>query len=330
VSDGTICLYTLCPPVESEDENMSNRLYFNAREWNFNQDCANNKGGRCFIDGIDGKLTEVYSIGSWDYDWTEIISKSLALEKNTEYSFCFWLNGGENDRNDEVCQLRVVFDDNYDDCLLFKLNRSYIKPLKRYNGWELYDITFRTCDGPGDYCKTQLRFEAMRAVMTIHPAKEPEDYELLPDTVDEFGDLRPQRHNIVYADGWPTNTWYSTKELRRKQQAEKGRGEAQHSTGQDQEAGFSFRFDSGPDTDGWPGFNKDFVIGGMKDEIRRRVLEHLTGSIDLEDVIEELQEDVADEIDLDDIMEEIRDQIDVDSLREEVKSEIMRRLRENL
>ena len=34
--------------------------------------------------------------------------------------------------------------------------------------------------------------------------------------MDEFESERPQRHNIVFADGWPTNEWYSTRALREK------------------------------------------------------------------------------------------------------------------
>lgn len=113
---------------------MSNRLFFNAREWSFNKACDKNVGERCFVNGLDGKLVEIYSIGDWEWNWTEIMTKPLLLEKNTEYSFCFWLNGGENDRNDEVCQFRVVFDDDNENCLIYKLNRGFIKPLKRYKG----------------------------------------------------------------------------------------------------------------------------------------------------------------------------------------------------
>ena len=52
--------------------------------------------------------------------------------------------------------------------------------------------------------------------MTVLSAKPAEAYADLPDSVDEFESERPQRHNIVFADGWPTNTWYSTRELRKR------------------------------------------------------------------------------------------------------------------
>ena len=110
------------------------------------------------------------------------------------------------------CGFVVVYNNDCDNCYTYNLNRNFIKPLKKVNGWELYEIPFIT----GDNEYTQLRFVAMRAYMTVLSAKPAEAYADLPDSVDEFESERPQRHNIVFADGWPTNTWYSTRELRRK------------------------------------------------------------------------------------------------------------------
>lgn len=198
---------------ENKNEQRVNRLLFNAREWSFNKDCQkSNVGNRSFMQGPDGELAEAYTIGDWSYKWTEIVSKNLILPKNTTHTLTFWLNGGENDRNDEVCRLVVVYNNDCDNCYTYNLNRNFIKPLKKVNGWELYEIPFIT----GDNEYTQLRFVAMRAYMTVLSAKPAEAYADLPDSVDEFESERPQRHNIVFADGWPTNTWYSTRELRKK------------------------------------------------------------------------------------------------------------------
>ncbi len=198
---------------ENKNEQRVNRLLFNAREWSFNKDCQkSNVGNRSFMQGPDGELAEAYTIGDWSYKWTEIVSKNLILPKNTTHTLTFWLNGGENDRNDEVCRFVVVYNNDCDNCYTYNLNRNFIKPLKKVNGWELYEIPFIT----GDNEYTQLRFVAMRAYMTVLSAKPAEAYADLPDSVDEFESERPQRHNIVFADGWPTNTWYSTRELRKK------------------------------------------------------------------------------------------------------------------
>lgn len=227
VNDNTIRLTGVSDATHTEDIKMDNintlnenknapqvnRLFFNAREWSFNKDCQkSNVGNRSFMQGPDGNLAEAYTIGNWGYNWTEIVTKQLILPKNTTHTFTFWLNGGENDKNDEVCRFVVIYNNDCDNCYTYNLNRNFIKPIKKVNGWELYEIPFIT----GDNEYTQLKFAAMRAYMTVLSAKPAEAYADLPDTVDEFESERPQRHNIVFADGWPTNEWYSTRALRQK------------------------------------------------------------------------------------------------------------------
>lgn len=219
VNDLTIRLNASDVVDITEDTEMDNnintrediqRLYFNAREWTFNKACEDNVGSRSFMTGPDGELAEAFTIGNWSWDWTEIRTKQLVLPKNTPHTFTFWLNGGENDKNNEVCRFEVVFNSDYENRYTYNLNRNFIQPVKRLNGWELYEIPFIT----GDNEYTELRFVAQCAYMTVMNAKDKSAYEALPDTVDEFAELRPQRHNIVFQDGWPTNTWYSTKNLR--------------------------------------------------------------------------------------------------------------------
>lgn len=185
-------------------------LYFNAREWHFNKDCKDNTGSRSFMTGPDGALTEAFTIGNWSWNWTEICTKQLTLAKNTPHMFTFWLNGGENDKYNEICRFEVIFNNDHENRYTYNLNRNFIQPVKRLNGWELYEIPFTT----GDNEYTELRFVAQYAYMTVMAAKDKFEYAGIPDTVDEFADERPQRHNIVFQDGWPTNNWYSTKNLR--------------------------------------------------------------------------------------------------------------------
>lgn len=201
---------TATTTIESAPEIHPLSICFSARDFFFNPDCKqSNKGERSYITGFEGNLTEVYTIGDWSYSWSEIRTKSLTLPKETECRFSFWLNGGENDNNTEICQLNVIFDGDYEDRLIYKLNRSFIKPLKRLNGWELYEIPFFT----GQANNTVICFVAQRAPMTVMPAKDKSEYLNMEDCPDEFADERPQRHNIVFEDGWPKNTWYSTKKL---------------------------------------------------------------------------------------------------------------------
>ncbi len=196
-------------PIYSEPVN---KLYFKAREWVFNKDCKKNVGSRSFMEGPDGVIAEAFTIGNWGWDWTEIVSKTLILPKNTLNTFTFWLNGGENENSNEVCKFEVVFNNDWESRLTYNLNRNFIKPVKRLNGWELYEIPFRTENN--EY--TQLKFVAQLAYLTIMDAQDVSVYEDLPDTVDKFEGERPQRHNIVFSDGWPMNEWYSTAALEKK------------------------------------------------------------------------------------------------------------------
>lgn len=200
--------------TEGERNRPYKILYFNAREWTFNKACDHNVGSRSFMIGPDGELAEAFMIGDWGWNWTEIHTKQLVLPQNTPHLFSFWLNGGENDNNNEVCRFEVIFNNDYESRYTYNLNRSFIRPVKRLNGWELYEIPFVT----GDNEYTELRFVAQRAYMTVIAAKERSAYDGLPDTVDEFEGERPQRHNIVFNDGWPEDKWYSTKKLRAKKE----------------------------------------------------------------------------------------------------------------
>lgn len=229
VSGCEIRLTDHCPAGKdfSEDNKiMSNKLYFNAREWFPIPNCPDQKADRTFINDFDGGLVEIYMLGDWQWHWSEISSNPLTLEKNTRYTFTFWLNGGENDCNNEVCELRILFNDNAMEPVdretefVYKLNRNFIKPIKRYKGWELYEIPFTTQEN----IYTRLKFAVMRAYTSIMPALDKEAYAELADEPDEFDGIRPQRHNIIFADGWPAgySSWFSTQSLKRSRNRDAG------------------------------------------------------------------------------------------------------------
>lgn len=198
--------------ANKETENQVIKLYFDPRKWSFNKTCKDNVGNRSFITGPDGVLAEGYMIGDWSNRWTEIVSETLLLPKNADCSFTFWLNGGENDRNDEVCRFDIIFNNNHEQRFSYNLNRNYIRPVKKLNGWELYEIPFRTENN--EY--TELRFVAQKAYMTVLAAKDVSFYKDVKDHPDPFEAERPQRHNIIFSDGFPANNWYSTKSLKEK------------------------------------------------------------------------------------------------------------------
>ncbi len=198
--------------ANKETENQVVKLYFDPRKWSFNKTCKDNVGNRSFITGPDGVLAEGYMIGDWSNRWTEIVSETLLLPKNADCSFTFWLNGGENDRNDEVCRFDIIFNNNHEQRFSYNLNRNYIRPVKKLNGWELYEIPFRTENN--EY--TELRFVAQKAYMTVLAAKDVSFYKDVKDHPDPFEAERPQRHNIIFSDGFPANSWYSTRSLKEK------------------------------------------------------------------------------------------------------------------
>ncbi|MGN0699763.1 MAG: hypothetical protein ACI4J8_02045 [Oscillospiraceae bacterium] len=283
-----------------------NRLYFNAREWSFNKDCTHNVGNRSFMQGPDGVIREAFMLGDWGGNWTEIVSPNLTLQKNTLHTFTFWLNGGENDRCNEVCRFEVVFDGDYENRYTYNLNRSFIKPLKKCGGWELYEIPFRTDNN----ATTQLRFVAMYAYMTVMPAGDVSEYANLPDTTDPYEKYRPQRHNIVFADGWPNNTWYSTEKL-----------EAAHGTEQS-EAGFSLsKCGTQSPADGTNSLKQS--IEGIREKLES------IGSFDFSSIEEQIRSALEEETELDeeDIEEIISE--NVESAREAL-SEATENLSETL
>lgn len=222
---------------------------------------------RSFINDFDGSLIESLMFGDWNTSYARAVSKELSLLPDTEYCFVFWLNGGENDSGSEICRLQIAFGGNWDDCYTYKLNRNYIKPVLHKDGWELYSIPFRTPvaytsagfgtapsglgtastssvagstasataqSGNNDTAPTvatYLAFIVGVAPMAVKPAKELEFYTDWEDTPDEFANERPQRHNLVFADGWPSISQYggdkySTEALR----AKKARRMAESST----------------------------------------------------------------------------------------------------
>lgn len=259
VDDCTIRLSEKTEPSDTyntSEVNQMNYIFFNPRNWSFEQTQYNNQNSfvfsrtytarngtgyaqpvraeRSFINDFDGGLVESLMFGHWDAPAVNAVSNEMSLTPNTEYRFVFWLNGGENDKSSEICQLRIIFSGNREDCYIYNLNRNYIKPLLHKDGWELYSIPFLTpavssaMQGTSDSTPTvatRLAFVGGNAPMAVKPAKEPEFYADWEDVPDEFASQRPQRHNLVFEDGWPSISQYgggnySTEALRAKKEAE--------------------------------------------------------------------------------------------------------------
>lgn len=153
--------------------NMKNKLYFVPQAWYPNPECPKNIASIENIKDFDGNETEGFVLGNWLWDRSEISTCCEDLLRNQNYSIIFWLSGGENDRWDEVCELQVIRDGNYEHMEVFKLNRSNTIPLKRYKGWRLYELTFNSRNA----AEVELRFAVMGAVTKIIPALDAESYD---------------------------------------------------------------------------------------------------------------------------------------------------------
>lgn len=289
VSDNEIRLNKQCPTYENMednkmDQNQNNRIEkrtnyitVNPREWSKNPHPGNETVFDRFMisnplsDEVEtaAGMVEILAIGQWEWNGAScVVNGFQELEPRTEYHLIFWLNGGENDRSDETCQLQILFTDRnitasreeFIEGICFRLNRGYIKPLKKYKGWELYDIPFTTTDAK----YTQCQFVADRAPMAVMPAEEPETYKDLSDIPDPYEAKRPQRHNIIFEDGWPVNKWYSTENLANPKTA-------------------NLRYDSG--------FYSD--MGPTSEEMQDRMSEMAE---EMQDSMSELAEQIRDEI----------------------------------
>lgn len=171
-------------------------IFFKPEEWQFDSGVNSCVGGIKTVKGFDGKDTEAWQLADWNWSWTSLRTV-IDLAPDTEYIFTFWLNGGENARCDEVCNLEIWFGDDWDGRLMFKLNRDFFMPTLVKNGWYLFSVPFTT---PSEGTTT-MRFNAMGAVVTIAPAKSAMEYEDIEGDEDSNG--MPQRPNIVFENGYP-------------------------------------------------------------------------------------------------------------------------------
>jgi hypothetical protein len=151
---------------------------FNPREWKPNPDIKkNNVTNRTFITESNGDFVEAWQLGDWNWNWSEVVSGDLVLEKYTEYRFLFWQKDGRHNDNHNVCRFEIVFDGDYESRLIYSLLDDCVKPLIKSDGWNLYCIPFVT----GGNEITTLRFVAQRAPMSVKPAIYDELEFLVPD-----------------------------------------------------------------------------------------------------------------------------------------------------
>ena len=172
--------------VQNNSEENKYKIYFNAREWSLCSDASSSKCERTFVTDFENGLSEAYCIGDKSQYVTEIGTKQLILEKNTGYTFYFWVKIDRNLKNEAVCQLQIVYNGDFENKRVYVLSNGNIKPAKTVDGWQLFQIPFVTEDN--EY--TQLRFSAKSSVCSIIPGKEVKYYYSLSDDIpeDEYTD----------------------------------------------------------------------------------------------------------------------------------------------
>ena len=220
---------------------------FDPREWYPNpKTLYTNSCERLMYNSFDGARDEIFSLGSFNGNRRpEIISRLIPVEPGGDYSFTFWLNGGENDRGDDICRLLAIYtdfdgadnsgrsdgeipEDDMQRKYTYVLNRGQTPFLKELDGWYLFEISLPKPDKK----YLELRFCAENAPMALRHADRAEAYKDLENKPDPYAEYRPQRHNIFFRDGWPEDkpgvhgNNYSTGAIKRTLEEEKAKAEA--------------------------------------------------------------------------------------------------------
>ena len=90
----------------TEDETMSKVINFNTRDFVFDATCKVNRGFRGFVTTPNGN-EEIWEIGDWNWNWTQIITVLKGLEPDTDYVFRFAMTLGHNDDNKEESLVNI-------------------------------------------------------------------------------------------------------------------------------------------------------------------------------------------------------------------------------
>lgn len=178
-------------------------LFFCPERWAPDTMISTNEAKKLRVHTGSGRTSDAWQIGAWDGGWTAIASQIPIeagwLESGEEYRLCFWLNGGESAKRDEVCQLEI-FGDDWENRLCFPLSRDRTRPLLMKNHWLLYAVPFTA---PEATEALNFRFVAANAVCTIAGIPDMDMAACEALTPDERIPDEPQRHNICFPDGYP-------------------------------------------------------------------------------------------------------------------------------
>ncbi|MCR5206493.1 MAG: hypothetical protein K6E47_15810 [Lachnospiraceae bacterium] len=200
--------------INTEVHNMSKVIGFEARGFQIDPTCkGNNVANRMFVTDALGNNVEVYEIGSYGSDWTQI-SYEMPVEKNEDFEFLFAMTGDIDANNSPSVQSNFIimpihekpkvlledlrngeeshsaaskaedddpgkndWDNRYQYSLLHRDYRPTMEKVWNGSSIRFYRIPFNT----GDADKIRFVFVAFQRPYKIFPVKNFEEYSKLPD-----------------------------------------------------------------------------------------------------------------------------------------------------
>ena len=236
VNDFTIKMPdTHVPTVAHDNDNtevryMSKVIGFEARGFQIDPTCkGNNIANRMFVTDALGNNVEVYEIGDYGSNWTQI-SYEMSVEKNEDFEFLFAMTGDIDANNNQSAKCNFIImpiheadpDKDWDNRYQYSLLHRDYKPTmeKVWNGSSIrfYRIPFNT----GDADKIRFVFVAFQRPYKVFPVKNFEEYKALEDFNPGCGwqnfknDFkRDFKRDFKYGPGnfggdkWQNQGWYS-------------------------------------------------------------------------------------------------------------------------
>ena len=200
----------------TEEQPMLKQIQFCARDFKFDPDCRSNAGQRVMV-STDDTVTELFEIGDWTWNWTQII-RDVETEPQSDYIFRFAMTGGHNDSKDEICQVMVFPEGEWEERYVYPLEKSRFRPVlsKRLDESKagcdtflrVYELPFST----GEHTRFRIMLVAQHCVARFFPAKEFSAYADMEDqTWAEWYDARMARlhsgKHMDFGNRYGLDTW---------------------------------------------------------------------------------------------------------------------------
>ena len=174
-------------PIDTEDEKMSKVIQFDARAFGFDPSCETNTGYRGFITTENGN-EEIWEIGDWGWNWTQIQTHVSGMEKNTDYVFRFAMTLGHNDDDREESLVHILYLDGDDkqawnDRFTYCIGKSRFQPVisKRAIGEDTMLRVFELPFNTGEHTEFKILIISQHAVARFFRAADNASYEGMED-----------------------------------------------------------------------------------------------------------------------------------------------------